>query len=192
MFHFSHSLFFYSSFPSTEPQTSLLPDRWSLSIRSLPATIQDKNVHILFWVSAQRWPQLWHLTGRDEFRCWLPLTGSVNLSYLLNLNFPFWETKNGYLAELLWLKISNVPKLGLPRWLSGKRIRLPVKEMTQVQSLGGIDPLENKMATHSRILAWKTAWSEESGRLQSIGSQRVRRDWVCLLATKSAFTKCQV
>ena len=58
MFHFSHSLFFYSYFPSTEPQTSLPPDLWSLSILSLPATIQDKNVHILFWVSAKRWPQL--------------------------------------------------------------------------------------------------------------------------------------
>ena len=47
---------------------------------------------------------------------------------------------------------------------------------TQVQSLGLQDPLEKEMATHSRILAWKIPWTEEPGRLQSMGSQRVRHD----------------
>ena len=46
----------------------------------------------------------------------------------------------------------------------------------QVQSLGQEDPLEEGMATHSSILAWKTPWTEEPGRLQSMGSQRVRHD----------------
>ena len=45
---------------------------------------------------------------------------------------------------------------------------------TQVQSLGWEDPLEKEMATHSNTLAWKILWMEEPGRLQSIGSQRVR------------------
>ena len=45
---------------------------------------------------------------------------------------------------------------------------------TQVQSLGWKDPLEKGMATHSSILAWKIAWAEELGRLQSMGLQRVR------------------
>ena len=45
---------------------------------------------------------------------------------------------------------------------------------TQVQSLGGEDPLEERMATHFSILAWKSRWTEEPGGLQSIGSQRVR------------------
>ena len=44
---------------------------------------------------------------------------------------------------------------------------------TQVQSLGQEDPLEKTMATHSSILAWKMPWTEESGRLQSVGLQRV-------------------
>ena len=44
---------------------------------------------------------------------------------------------------------------------------------TWVQSLGQKDPLEEKMATHSRILAWKIPWTEELGRLQSMGLQRV-------------------
>ena len=45
---------------------------------------------------------------------------------------------------------------------------------TWVQSLGWKDPLEEGMATHSRILAWEIPWSEEPGGLQSMGSQRVR------------------
>ena len=44
-----------------------------------------------------------------------------------------------------------------------------------VQSLGWEDPLEKEMATHSSILAWKVPWTEEPGRLQSMGSQRVRQ-----------------
>ena len=47
-----------------------------------------------------------------------------------------------------------------------------------VQSLGLKDPLEEGMATHSSVLAWKTAWTEEPGRLQSMGSKRVRHDSV--------------
>ena len=47
---------------------------------------------------------------------------------------------------------------------------------TQVRSLGWEDPLEEETATHSRILAWKIPWTEEPGRLQSMGSQRVRHE----------------
>ena len=43
-----------------------------------------------------------------------------------------------------------------------------------VQSLGGEDPLEEKMATHSNIHAWEISWTEEPGKLWSVGSQRVR------------------
>ena len=46
------------------------------------------------------------------------------------------------------------------------------KEM-DIQSLGWADPLEEEMATHSGILAWKIPWTEQPGRLQSMGSQRV-------------------
>ena len=52
--------------------------------------------------------------------------------------------------------------------------RLPTMQETQVQSLGREDPLEKEMVTHSSILAWKIPWMEEPGRLQSMGSQRVR------------------
>ena len=45
---------------------------------------------------------------------------------------------------------------------------------TQVPSLGQEDPLEKGMATHSTILAWRIPWTEQPGKLQSMGSQRVR------------------
>ena len=45
-----------------------------------------------------------------------------------------------------------------------------------VQSLGQEDPLEKEMTTHSSIVAWKIQWTEEPGRLQSMGPQRVRYD----------------
>ena len=48
---------------------------------------------------------------------------------------------------------------------------------TRVRSLGLEDPLEKEMATHSSILAWKIPWTEEPGRLQSMGLQRVGHDW---------------
>ena len=54
--------------------------------------------------------------------------------------------------------------------------RLPVMQETQVQFLGGEDPLEKKVATHSSILAWRIPWTEEPGGLQSTGSQRVGHD----------------
>ena len=47
---------------------------------------------------------------------------------------------------------------------------------TWVGSLGGEDPLEEGMATHSTILAWRIPWTEEPGRLQFIGSQKVRHN----------------
>ena len=52
---------------------------------------------------------------------------------------------------------------------------LPMWE-TRVQSLGQEDPLEKEMVTHSSILAWRIPWTEDPGRLQSTGSQRVGHD----------------
>ena len=53
---------------------------------------------------------------------------------------------------------------------------LPVMQETQVQALGWEDPLEKGMATHSGILTWGIPWTEEPGRLQSMGLQRVRHN----------------
>ena len=51
---------------------------------------------------------------------------------------------------------------------------LPAMQKTEVQPLGGEDPLEEDMATHSSILAWEILWTEEPGGLQSVGSQSIR------------------
>ena len=51
----------------------------------------------------------------------------------------------------------------------------PTMRETQIRSLGQEDPLEKEMATHSST-AWKIPWTEEPGRLQSMGMQRVGRD----------------
>ena len=55
---------------------------------------------------------------------------------------------------------------------------LPATWEAHVQSLGREDPLEEGMATHSSVLAQRVPWTEEPGGLQSMGSQRVRLDWV--------------
>ena len=70
---------------------------------------------------------------------------------------------------------SSVTQDGLPWWALIVKNMLAMQE-TWVQSLGWEDPLEKEMATYSSILAWRILWTEEPGRLQSMGSQRVRHD----------------
>ena len=60
--------------------------------------------------------------------------------------------------------------------VSQKIKRLPAMWETQVQSPGWEDPLEKEMATHSSTFAWKIPWTEEPGKLQSMGLQRVAHD----------------
>ena len=75
----------------------------------------------------------------------------------------------GFYPQSLW---------GLPG-SSAVKNPLAVQEIqeTWVQSLGQEDPLEEEMANHSCIIAWKTPWTEEPCGLQSTGSQRVRHNW---------------
>ena len=54
---------------------------------------------------------------------------------------------------------------------------VPEMQETQVQSPGRGDPLEEGMATHSSILAWRIPWTDESGRKQPPGLHRVGHDW---------------
>ena len=56
----------------------------------------------------------------------------------------------------------------------------------ELDSLGREDAGEKGMATHSRILAWRILWAEEPGRLQSMGSQKVRHDWVTNTFTETS------
>ena len=75
--------------------------------------------------------------------------------------------------------------MGFPGGASGKECACQCRrhEM-QVRSLGQEDPLEEGMATHSSILAWRIPWTGEAGRLQSVGLQRVGNDWSGLALTQ--------
>ena len=60
---------------------------------------------------------------------------------------------------------------------SGLEVKnLPTMQETEVQSLSQKDPLEQEIATHSRILAWKNSWTGDTGGPQSVGSQRIGHD----------------
>ena len=73
--------------------------------------------------------------------------------------------------------------------LVAQRVKsLPETQEIQVRSLGQEDPLEEEMATHSSTLAWKIPWTEEPGRLQSMGSQTVGHDWATSWASLVAQT----
>ena len=73
---------------------------------------------------------------------------------------------------------------GFPNISAGKESTCNAGDTGNMGSIPGWGRSSEKvMATHSSILAWKTPWAEEPGRLQSKGSQRVRRDW----ATKHSF-----
>ena len=63
----------------------------------------------------------------------------------------------------------------------------PAMWETWVWSLGWKDPLEKGTATHSSILAWRIPWTEEPGRLQSTGSQRVRHDWTAFTTASASY-----
>ena len=79
---------------------------------------------------------------------------------------------------------------------------LPALQETWVQSLSQEDPLEKGIATHSRILAYRIPWTEELGKLHSMGSQRVRDDatntftftghkWIQVFVVLSCFLRFQ-
>ena len=78
---------------------------------------------------------------------------------------PFDHLTRFYMTSLVAQKVKHLPTM----WEA------------QVRSLGQEDPLEKAMAPHFSTLAWKIPWMEECGRLQSMGSQRVRHDWATSL-----------
>ena len=76
------------------------------------------------------------------------------------------------ISEVIDISPSNLMAFLVPQMVK----RLPAMQETWVRSLGQEDPLEKEMATHSSILAWRIPWTEDPGRLQSMGSQRVGHD----------------
>jgi len=89
------------------------------------------------------------------------------MRYMLDVEYGAPETYLWWVMDLTWASlVAQTVK------------RLPVVQETWVLSLDWEDPLEKEMATHSSTLAWKIPWTEEPGRLQTMGSQRVGHDWV--------------
>ena len=85
--------------------------------------------------------------------------------------------------------------------LVAQRVKcLPTMREIWVRSLSWKDPLEKEMATHSSTLAWKIPWTEEPGRLQSVGSQKVRHNGVtsldftsnCLILKTTIYHRCSI
>ena len=88
--------------------------------------------------------------------------------------------RGAQVGESRWLPRGDALELefdGMSSSLAAQTVkRLSTMWETQVRALGWEDPLEKEMAIHSSILAWKIPWTEEPGRLQSMGSQRVRHN----------------
>ena len=88
-------------------------------------------------------------------------------------------------SRFIQVGVTRARKASLRRWhliralasLVAQRVkRLPAMQEAWVRPLGQEDPMEKEIATHSITLAWKIPWTERPGRLQSMGSQRVRHD----------------
>ena len=85
---------------------------------------------------------------------------------------------------------SELQAFAMAQWVKN----LPAMQETWIQFLGQEDPLEEEMATHFSILAWKIPWAEEPGRSQSKELQRVEHDWVTkpIRATDVKESKCEL
>ena len=70
----------------------------------------------------------------------------------------------------------NKPEVYMSSLVAQMVKHLSTMQETQVQSLGWEDPPEKEMAIHPSTIAWKIPWTEEPGRLQSMGLQRVGHD----------------
>ena len=102
--------------------------------------------------------------------------------FLVELRPKYWKEQACTQKVLVYLNVRRPNGFYLATSLETRlpggsvaKNHLPVQEM-RVRTLGEEDLLEEELAAHSRILAWKIPWTEESGELQSMVSQRVRHD----------------
>ena len=111
--------------------------------------------------------------GHQESDTTLQLKSNSNMTMYIKVHWKFTDN------------IDLISKFSKEYWTSlvAQLVkRLPTMRETQVQSLGREDLLEKELVTHSSILAWKIPWMEKPGRLQFMGSQRVRHNWVTSLS----------
>ena len=148
----------------TSPNLNSLPSLVAQAVKSI--CLQCRRPRLDPWVKKIPWRRRWQPTAvllPGESHGWKSLVG-----------YNPWGRKESDTTERLHFHfLSTLIRASLV----AQRVKhLPARRETWVRSLGGEDPLEKEMATHSSILAWKTPWTEKPGRLQSMELQRVGYD----------------
>ena len=92
------------------------------------------------------------------------------------IGYPLPYSLTSLVAQLAHCRVSYHLKFILTSLVAQMVKRLPTMQETQVRALGWEDTLEKEMTIQSSTIAWKIPWTEEPGRLQSMGSQRVGHD----------------
>ena len=145
------------------------------------------------WTVAYQLLHAWDFPGKNTGVGYHFLLQEIFLTQGLNPGLPHCRQTLyhlSYQGSLRWLRWAT---MHVKFHLFGTRLyitslvvqmvkRLPTVRETWVQTLDREDLLEKEMITHSSILAWKIPCMEEPGRLQSMGSQRVRHDWASSLS----------
>ena len=103
----------------------------------------------------------------------------VKASSLESIDYTQMSRTHAGRAVLPWRpSIRSLVQLWVPLSLVAQKAEnLPAMQESQAQPLGWEDPLEEKMASHSSIVAWRIPWTEEPGGLEYMRSQSVRHDW---------------
>ena len=118
-----------------------------------------------------------HRVGHD----WSDLAAAAYVTFCLSIH-PCLSFVTAILMGITWYHIVVLICNFLLTSLVAQTVKcLSTMQETWVRSLGWEDPLEKEMAIHSRTIAWKIPWTEEPGRLQSMGSQRAGHDWATSL-----------
>ena len=143
-----------------------------LTLWLLPSRFSHVRLFATPWTVPARLLYPWILQAILE---WAAISSSRGSSWPRDKTWVSWGSCTADRFLITWVPWGSFP--------GGQTVkRLPTMWETWVQSLGQEDLLEKKMGTHSSILAWKILWTEEPGRLQSTGLQRVGHDWTTSLS----------
>ena len=145
----------------------------------LDKTVSDKSCQV---PGHSARPHANHAWGIWPWPSWMPHSPPFPRLPASSRRAPILWSELWGSGEVLCLHLQR--KKGFPGGASDIK-SLPAKagDLRNTGSLSQEDPLEEGMATHSSILAWRNPWTEEPGGLQSIGSQRVEHDWSDLACT---------
>ena len=129
------------------------------------------SVHGILQARILEWVAM--LSSRGSFQT----RDQTQVCRITGRSFTIWATREAHYEHLVYIIYTYKYRLYWDSLVAQTVKHLPIMQETQVRSLGREDPLEKVMAMHSSILAWKIPWTEEPGKLQSRGSQRVGYDW---------------